>query len=294
MRHFLTGLSSSCGGDNSSCLTSAASSRAARLPPARLLAAAGAAAFGWGGRTWQYPLSPHLTQPQTNPLGSMMAPLCRNHSSRRPPAGPTFRSSGWAGWPRRTRLSLASATRFAARPSSLATGPTLLARSSTGHCSRSRAACELEGTARPPPSRGSPRGGELAAERGGSWGLALAPPARASQGALMSRKRATQPSAHNLRKHGASLWLQRRPRGLLALTDRLLTAYAHPANIHKPTRKGEAGSRSPRHQMPDAETRSAPPQAHKIMRGAILLTYSAVVFAYPRPIPQGTPRSGSR
>ena len=45
--------------------------------------------------------------------------------------------------------------------------------------------------------------------------------------------------------------------------------------------------------MPDAETRSAPPQAHKIMRGAILLTYSAVVFAYPRPIPQGTPRSGS-
>eukprot|EP01046_Picozoa_sp_COSAG06_P013201 COSAG06_NODE_795_length_12228_cov_51.650507_1_plen_66_part_10 len=33
-----------------------------------------------------------------------------------------------------------------------------------------------------------------------------------------------------VRKHGASLWLQRRPRGLLALTDRLLTAYAHPAN----------------------------------------------------------------
>ena len=33
-----------------------------------------------------------------------------------------------------------------------------------------------------------------------------------------------------MRKHGASLWLQRRPRGLLALTDRLLTAYAHPAN----------------------------------------------------------------
>eukprot|EP01046_Picozoa_sp_COSAG06_P052146 COSAG06_NODE_8687_length_2096_cov_46.839760_1_plen_170_part_10 len=63
-----------------------------------------------------------------------------------------------------------------------------------------------------------------------AWGLALAPPARASQGALMSRKRATQPSAHNLRKHGTSLWLQRRPRGLLAPTDRLLTAYAHPAN----------------------------------------------------------------
>jgi len=33
-----------------------------------------------------------------------------------------------------------------------------------------------------------------------------------------------------VRKHGASLWLQRRPRGLRALTDRLLTAYAHPAN----------------------------------------------------------------
>ena len=37
-------------------------------------------------------------------------------------------------------------------------------------------------------------------------------------------------AATGVRKHGASLWLQRRPRGLLALTDRLLTAYAHPAN----------------------------------------------------------------
>ena len=225
-------------------MTSAASSRAARLPPARLLAAAGAAAFGWGGSTLQYPLSPHLTQPQTNPLGSIMAPLCRNHSSLRPPAGPTFRSSGWASWPRRTRLSLASATRFAARPSSLATGPTLLARSSTGHCSRSRAACELEGTARPPPSLGLPCGGKLPAERGGSRTLAPRPPVRASQGALMSRKWATQPGAHNLRKHDASLWSQQRPRGSLALTDRLLTAYAHPTNTNKPTEKGETESRS--------------------------------------------------
>ena len=240
----------------------------------------------------RYPLSPSLTQPQTNPLGSTMAPLCRNHSSLRPPTGPTFRSSGWASWPRRTRLSLASATRFAARPSSFATGPTLAARRSAGPCSRSRAACEMEGTARPPPSRGSPRGGELAAERGDSRAcLALAPPARASQGALMSRKWATQPSAHNLRKHGASLWLQRRPHGSLALTDRLLTAYAHPTNNNKPTKMrgrkpipASAESRMPR--LAERHT--------SIINLCTGQSYSAVVFAYPRPVPQGAPRPGSR
>ena len=90
------------------------------------------------------------------------------------------------------------------------------------------------------------------------------------QGALMSRKRATQPRAHNLRKHGTSLWLQRRPRGLLALTDRLLTAYAHPANPPNVQERREAGSRSPhRHssRMPRLARRRTSTHNIKYARG---------------------------
>ena len=67
--------------------------------------------------------------------------------------------------------------------------------------------------------------------------------------------------ASALRKHGASLWLQRRPRGLLALTDRLLTAYAHPANPPN-ERKKERPEADPRIGIHECRGSPGAAQAH--------------------------------
>ena len=64
-----------------------------------------------------------------------------------------------------------------------------------------------------------------------------------------------------LRKHGASLWLQRRPRGLLALTDRLLTAYAHPAN--PPNERERERGRKPIPASAFIQNAEARPATHK-------------------------------